>query len=479
MPANVLLHARPDDVPEAGTYVALGRRHLLEPRPPRAAAVPEAAWRAMLGSGDPGDDGRLSVTFVEGSPERVAAAVLPERVSRHNTPTRALAVPALLGGLRRAGDVAIHLYLDDPAHAAALTLAVARALPAYSATSSAKAWTAHVAATGPDGAPVDLTPLAPAAEAVRAAASWVDEPPNRLDPDRFVALAREAAGRCGAALHVVRGHDLADQGLHGLWAVGKAARQAPALLVLDHDPDTHVEGAPHPAWVGKGITYDTGGLSLKAKAVMPGMKNDMGGAAAVLAAFGAAVHLGCPHRLTAVLAVAENAIGPDSTRNDDIIQMYSGRTVEVNNTDAEGRLVLADAAAWVTRHREPTQLIDLATLTGAQGIATGKHHAAIVSNDDALEAAAIDAGRAIGELVFPLPFTPELHLREFASRVADMRNSVKDRNNAQSSCAALFIHAHMKPETPWLHVDLAAPVTRQGLGTGFGVGLLLQLAGLL
>jgi probable aminopeptidase NPEPL1 len=159
-----------------------------------------------------------------------------------------------------------------------------------------------------------------------------------------------------------------------------------------------------------------------------------------------------------------------------VITLYSGRTVEVNNTDAEGRLVLGDGVAYASRQLAPDVIIDLATLTGAQLIATGRRHAAVVCNDEALEAAAVRAGRLSGDLVHPLPYCPEFYAREFESKVADMKNSVKDRENAQSSCAAQFVAEHLAGYTgPWLHVDLAGPATAGERGTGFGVGLLLAL----
>jgi len=150
--------------------------------------------------------------------------------------------------------------------------------------------------------------------------------------------------------------------------------------------------------------------------------------------------------------------------------------VEVNNTDAEGRLVLADGCAWVARNRCPDLLIDVATLTGAQAMATGKDIAAIVASDEETERRAVVAGRRSGDLVHPLPFAPELHRRELHSHVADMRNSVKNRGNAQASCAAQFIANHLGDyDGQWLHVDMAGPSTAAGHGTGFGVGLLLAL----
>ena len=212
---------------------------------------------------------------------------------------------------------------------------------------------------------------------------------------------------------------------------------------------------------------------------MPGMKMDMAGAAAVLAAFEAAVQLGLDKRLTAILCIAENAVGPNATRPDDILTMYSGKTVEVNNTDAEGRLVLADGVAWASKHRSPDIIVDMATLTGAQAAATGKRHAALYCNDDALEQEAVEAGRRSGDLAHPLPYCPEFFRKEFNSLVADMKNSVKDRGNAQSSCAGQFVGNHLDKYTgKWLHIDMAAPAKRNGRGTGYGVGLLLALAGL-
>jgi probable aminopeptidase NPEPL1 len=277
-------------------------------------------------------------------------------------------------------------------------------------------------------------------------------------------------------LTVIRGEELRKQGLGGLYGVGKAASQPPALIVLDWSPEGATE---HVAWAGKGIVYDTGGLSLKTKTGMPGMKSDMGGAACVLASFLAAVELRAPQRLTAVLCVAENAIGPNAVRNDDILSMYSGRTVEINNTDAEGRLVLSDGVAWLAAHRNPDLMIDLATLTGAQLVATGRLHAGIYTNSADIEARAIHAGRQSGHLVHPLPYAPELFRKEFTSKVADLRNSVKDRANAQSSCAGQFIGEHLGDYGgDWLHIDMAGPSFVAQRGTGWGPALLLTLLGI-
>mmetsp|Transcript_5824 Transcript_5824/g.4993 ORF Transcript_5824/g.4993 Transcript_5824/m.4993 type:complete len:238 (-) Transcript_5824:19-732(-) len=221
------------------------------------------------------------------------------------------------------------------------------------------------------------------------------------------------------------------------------------------------------------------------------MKRDMGGSAGLLGAFGAIVesdvHLGKP--LYFIGCLAENSIGPDAFRMDDIITMYSGLTVEINNTDAEGRLVMADGAAYAAKHLNPELVIDMATLTGASGIATGHYHAAIMSNDEEVEKAAVDAGKKIGDLVHPLIFCPEFHRAELQSDIADLKNSVKNRNNAQVSCAGWFVYENMmaaaaaaaskSEDIKYLHVDMAFPVEfMDNKATGYGVCLISQLLGL-
>lgn len=449
----------------------IGRAHRLETATSLVPPSVAATWPDML-KGDPGDHGRTATTWVADSDlKRVTLGQLPEVCSRHNSPARAWAYPRLLSG-NRSLNAGVIVLLDDASHARAAAAAVARCLPTFTARSSVKASHTRVLLLAPDG-PVSDDSLQILAEGVQAAAHLVDMPPDKLSPNGFVDACKGVADRTGAALHIVRNEELVGQGLGGLHAVGKGATESPALVVLDWAP----EGAGRPmVWVGKGITYDTGGLSIKSKTGMPGMKTDMGGAAAVLAAFEAAVRMRVHRRLTAILCIAENAVGPDALRPDDVITMFSGRTVEVNNTDAEGRLVLADGVAWAVRNRAPSVLVDLATLTGAQGVATGKLHAALYCNNDALERAAVEIGRQSGDLTHPVPYAPELFRKEFASSIADMRNSVKDRGNAQVSCAGQFIGNHLGSfDGSWLHVDMASPSNVGYRGTGYGVALLLGL----
>lgn len=455
----------------------IGRAQALRTLPVQLLLPAGVPWEAMIDDTRPGDAGASRSTYAESGLKRVVAGVISDLCSRHNSPARPDAISGLVrSALPTGSPVAVILVVDAAAHALAAAAAVARALPLYSRKTSKteeKRRLVRVAVLPADEGAVDLVRLAEVAEAVRFAARLVDTPTSELDTEAFVDVARDTAARVNAEVTVIEGEALGHGGFGGLWNVGKAAKSGPALVVLEHNGSAKGRAI---TLIGKGIVYDTGGLSLKPRANMTGMKGDMGGAAAVLAAFAAVVRTGTPHRLRAILCLAENAIGPDAVRPDDVITLYSGKTVEVNNPDAEGRLVLADGLAYAVRHLQPEIIIDLATLTGAQLIATGKHIAAAVCNDDALEQAAVEAGRRSGDLVHPLPYVPEFFRREFKSPVADLKNSVKDRNNAQTSCAGQFIAEHMGDFTgPWLHLDIAGPAEDNERGTGYGVALLVEL----
>ncbi|MFN3197351.1 MAG: M17 family metallopeptidase [Bradymonadia bacterium] len=462
----------------AGTLPSL-RSEALQPYLPKALA---SAWPRLLDSLSPGDRGAATSTWLfDGPVERVLVAALPEQISRHNSPAKPHALTRLVAQAPSKGPLGVIVALDSADHALASVCALARIWPTYSRKNGAEDREVVIGLLGPEG-PIDdadtLKQLQHAAEGVQLAARLVDTPPDDLHTDAYVDLAMELAASVGAEIEVIRGQALADRGFGGLWGVGRAAEHPPALVVLTHAP---AEAERTVCWVGKGITYDTGGLSIKPKTGMPGMKSDMGGSAAVLAAFCAAVRMGFKDRLHAVLCLAENAVGPRSIRPDDVLTLYSGRTVEVNNTDAEGRLVLGDGVAYAAQHLMPDEIVDVATLTGAQMVSTGRLHAGVVCNNDDLEDRAIAAGKRSGDLVHPLPWAPEFFRKEFKSPVADMKNSVKDRMNAQSSCAGLFVYEHLMGagyEGPWLHVDMAGPSTREERGTGYGVALLLALVGL-
>lgn len=308
----------------------------------------------------------------------------------------------------------------------------------------------------------------------------VDAPANDLNTQTFTEQVLEAIkGFKDVKSRIIKGQDLKQQGFGGLWGVGKAAVHPPAMVILTYEPPS-AKGQQSIALVGKGIVFDTGGLQIKTKVGMPGMKRDMGGAAAIFSAFLSVVRSGTTlnRPLHAILCLAENAVAANATRADDILTLYSGKTVEINNTDAEGRLVLSDGVASAIDHLNPKVIIDMATLTGAQGVATGKYFGAVYCNDEKLERIAVEAGRESGDLCHPVPYAPEFFRPEFQSAVADMKNSVADRANAQVSCAGQFIGNHMgaflENGGQWMHIDMAYCCydKKDERATGYGVALL-------
>jgi probable aminopeptidase NPEPL1 len=374
------------------------------------------------------------------------------------------------------------LIVDDPAHVLPQAIAIGRCFPLYDGKSNAKPRRVQLLAVDRRGNVVKPEPhLAHTVEVIRETAELVDTPPSELDPEHFAARALAQLDGLDVEIEQIVGEQLLERGLRGIHAVGRAAVSAPRVLVAHYQP-AHAgqparahEGQRHIALVGKGVTYDTGGLHIKPRGGMETMKCDMGGAAAVLGAFRILVAARCQHRVSMVLCVAENAIGPTAYKPDDILTMHSGKTVEINNTDAEGRLLLADGVSWAARELGADTILDAATLTGAQMIATGVVHAAIISNDAELEQSLIAAGYHSGDLVHPLPFAPELFKAEFSSQVADMVNSVRDRANAQTACAAQFVYNHLAgTDVRWGHVDLAGPSFRKERATGFGAALLAR-----
>jgi len=280
---------------------------------------------------------------------------------------------------------------------------------------------------------------------------------------------------------VIEGEALRERGYGLLWNTGRSSPSPPCLLVLTHAGKGG--GQKGAAIVGKGITFDTGGAALKSREGQIGMKRDMAGAAGVFGAFltiAKAGGLPSGKPLHCVLCLAENNIGESMMVQDDILTGYSGLTVEINNTDAEGRLVLADGVSHVAKHLDCDLVIEMATLTGAQAISTGTHHGLVLASDEELEQDAVYAGKLSGEYLHPGLFMPELLTHEFDSEFADMKNSVKNRQNAQSSCAGLFIYKHLTHcgyTGRWLHIDMATPShgPLDDYATGYGVGLLSTL----
>ena len=297
------------------------------------------------------------------------------------------------------------------------------------------------------------------------------------------ALAAEVAG---ISVEVMERQTLERQGFGGLVAVGAGSATPPVLVTVRWEPpsgrSTGRSTGRHVVLVGKGITFDTGGLSIKPGEAMVPMKTDMSGAGVVLATVLAAAREGVPHRVTGVLALAENAVGASSYRPGDVVTTWGGTTVEIANTDAEGRIVLADALAWADATLEPDLLVDVATLTGAASLGLGRRHAALYTADERLADGLLDAAQASGERAWRMPLAED-YLPDVESDVADLRHVTADKNRfggGGSITAALFLREFVG-DRRWAHLDVAGPSRAdrdeyevcKG-ATGYGARLLLR-----
>jgi len=314
-----------------------------------------------------------------------------------------------------------------------------------------------------------------AAEAQNRSRDLQGTPANFATPAFLAERAEEIAATSEALTVEVFGRaELEEIGMGGLLAVGQGSAEEPKLIVLRYAGGS----GSRLAFVGKGVTFDTGGISLKPGAGMHEMKMDMSGGAAVLEAVAAIAELGLPLDLLAAVPTTENMPSGTAIKPGDVITQYNGKTVEVNNTDAEGRLILADALAYAVE-QGAERIVDLATLTGAVEVALGSTYAGLVSNDDALAAEVTRAGEETGELVWRLPLHPE-YKELMKGTVADLSNLASKRK-AGTITAASFLEEFVGG-TPWAHLDIAGTswdVGREYVGadaSGFGVRLLVELA---
>ena len=325
--------------------------------------------------------------------------------------------------------------------------------------------------------------LAPAAEAARVFATAQNRardlqntPANFATPSFLASRAEEiAAVEEAVTVEVLGREEIVAKGMGGLAAVSQGGPEEPRLIVLRY---TGGGSGPTLGLVGKAVTFDTGGISLKPGAGMNEMKFDMSGGAAVLETVAAVAELGLAVDLVAVVAATENVPSGTAIKPGDVITQYNGKTVEVNNTDAEGRLILADALAYAVE-LGAERLVDIATLTGAVVIALGSSFAAVVANDDGLAAELARAGEDSGELTWRLPLHPEFSAM-MKGTVADLSNLASKRE-AGTITAAAFLEEFVG-ETPWAHIDIAGTAWDGGReyaakeGSGFGVRLLVELA---
>jgi leucyl aminopeptidase len=318
------------------------------------------------------------------------------------------------------------------------------------------------------------------ADAVKATRDLINTPPSHLYPQTFAESAVGAVQGVGVGTLLVEVLDddaLRAGGYGGLVGVGQGSSRPPRLVKVTY---THELATRSLAFVGKGITFDTGGISLKPPSSMETMKSDMSGAAAVVRAVVAVAELGLSVNVTAWAALAENMPGGKAIRPSDVLSMYGGKTVEVMNTDAEGRLVLADALVRASEDA-PDAIIDVATLTGAQVLALGHRTAAVMSNDEEFRVQVESAAERAGEDVWPMPLPTHLR-KSIDSEVADISN-IGERMGGML-VAGLFLKEFVGEGIPWAHLDIAGPSFNEAApygytpkgGTGFAVRTLVQLA---
>ncbi|HSU69860.1 MAG TPA: leucyl aminopeptidase [Micrococcaceae bacterium] len=371
------------------------------------------------------------------------------------------------------GSVVIALPTTTVSQAAAVAEGAALGAYAYTehrSTSAAglKPGVGTVTVFTPAAAQTDLAPAleraAVVARAVNATRSLVNQPPSHLYPETFAEAAKELAKGLPVKVTVLDEKRLEKEGYGGITGVGRGSSRPPRLVKVEYSP---ARAQANLAFVGKGITFDSGGLSLKPAAGMMTMKCDMAGAAVVLNALLAVASLGLPVKLTAWLCLAENMPSGTATRPSDVLTMFGGKTVEVLNTDAEGRLVMADGLAAASAE-QPDAVLDVATLTGAQMVALGNRVSAVMGDDGVCAAVKAAAERA-GELFWPMPLPEELRT-SLDSQVADLANIGEKMGGMMT--AAVFLNEFVGKrkdgaKIPWAHLDIAGPAFNEGAAYGY------------
>ncbi len=318
------------------------------------------------------------------------------------------------------------------------------------------------------------------AESQNAARELSNQPPNLLSPEELAGEAARVAREVGLRVRVLGVPELRKRKMNAILAVGGGSARPPRLVAMEYAPKGVAKGTPPVCIVGKGITFDSGGISIKPSQSMDEMKHDMSGAATVVGVLRACALLELPLPVVGVIGAAENLPSGTAYRPGDIVTAASGKTIEVLNTDAEGRVVLADALHFARTEFEPCAIIDLATLTGACVVALGRWASGLFGSHAGLVETIRAAGEVTGECAWPMPLL-DGHKREIRSEVADIKNT--GGRQAGASTAAAFL-SHFVGETPWAHLDIAGTAwstsgSNGGYGprgaTGVGVRLLVEV----
>ncbi|MCA1185460.1 MULTISPECIES: M17 family metallopeptidase [unclassified Saccharopolyspora] len=441
----------------------------------RTVPLPDGrfGWVVGAGSGEPGHWRAIGASIA-----RAARAKLGEGVASDDD-------PADLGDAADAEYVQVLLPADaDVELVSALTLGLSLGDYRFRVSAEPAAPRMRKALlVVPGGADADAFRVAVArAEELAAATSLTRDlanaPSNVKNPAWLAGAGTALAGPLQGVTATVRDEKwLADKGFGGVLAVGGGSVSPPRLLELAWRPDG-VKSGPHLVLVGKGITFDTGGLSLKPADGMHLMRTDMAGGGAVLSALLSIARLRLPVRVTALVPSAENHVSGSSYRPGDVVRHYGGKTTEVGNTDAEGRMVLADALAYAVDRLEPDYLVDVATLTGAMKVALGLRTGGLFSTDERLGKALRDAGERVGESWWPMPLLED-HAADVRGELADVRQAPQGPGGIT---AALFLREFIG-DVPWAHLDIAGPGRADKSydevvpgATGFAARTLVELA---
>ncbi len=423
---------------------------------------------ALVGLGPSGKAGRESLRRAAAAAERLAA--------KYGVASVGLALPP--DGKEEA--FAAAQALVEGYMLSAYRFARYKTAPAKKETPSLERIVVHVGTGDADEALRGAERGRILAASVAAARDLVNISPDEKSPTAFSGMVADLGARHGFSVEIWEKARIEQEGMGGLLAVNRGSQEPPTFTTMTWKPD-HAPDAPPVVLVGKGVMFDTGGLSLKPTAnSMDHMKADMAGAAAVVGAMTALARLDFPRHVVGLVPATDNRPGENAYVPGDVVRMHSGKTVEVLNTDAEGRMILADALSWAATY-DPSLVIELSTLTGAQVVALGSEVAAVMTNDrprpETRLQAMEEAGRRTGDLVHRLPMYP--HYGELMrSEVADLQN-ISSRREAGSITAAKFLEHFTN--YPWIHIDLAGPSFlhhalpwRPKGGTGFGVRLLVD-----
>jgi leucyl aminopeptidase len=427
----------------------------------------KASRIVVLGLGKPGE--------LDGNAVENAAAGAVGAMSKAGETSITLEIDAPKGGKLKAGPLAAHLAMGARLKSYTFNHYRTKDLDDH----EFKLKSVVIATSDAAGARKAWPALEAVADGMFLARDLVNEPPNVLSPVEFANRARQLS-KLGVKVEVLGEAEMKKLGMGALLGVGQGSERDSQLVVMRWNGARKKSDAPV-AFVGKGVCFDSGGLSLKPGAGMIGMKGDMGGGAAVIGAMQALARRKARVNAVGVIGLVENMPSGTAQRPDDVVKSMSGQTIEVLNTDAEGRLVLADALTYTQRNFKPKFVIDLATLTGAIMVALGSEHAGLFSNDDKLSKRLHEAGRAVGEPVWRLPLGPGYD-KMIRSKIADMKN-ITGSTYAGSIAAAQFLQRFVDKGQAWAHLDIAGMAWQDGeqkalvpsWGVGFGVRLLDRL----